>query len=403
MSTPGYSRTLTVGIAATVLAALLATSGSAASMHASWRIVDLGTLGSAVAYASEADAINAHGDVIGNSWNRSGTRTRAFIWRSGRLVPLGTLGGESSQAQAINGHGQVVGWAETSSDRKHAFLWEKGHMRDLGVPPGTDQSDALGITNSGLVVGVASKAAPVGVVDLGPANHGHLVVWQSDGRIRDLGRPWNPNPDTATWVSAVNEHGQITGTTVPDHVGERSFLWDGRNLRTLPPRNARSKAVDINEAAQVTGWTYRGDFRAATWKRGQMHLLPRAAGRPGAFTNAINDKGDVVGYNWANRWADDHAILWRNGTAIDLGTLGGTQSEANEINNHRQIVGISETSLSDSQSPVWHVFLWQGGRMVDLGSGTPIAINVRGEIIGSSAPYGSLNPGHARVWVPNEG
>ena len=396
MRTLGYSRTFAIGTALTALAALLATAGSAASKPAGWRIVDLAK----AAYGSEANAINAHGDVIGRTWNRSETRTRAFVWRGGRLIPLGTLGGGSSQANAINDHGQIVGWAETSSGKTHAFLWEKGHMRDLGVPPGTDQSDAVRITNSGLVVGVAS-ASVQGVVDLGPANHGHLVVWRRDGRIRDLGRPWNPNPDTATFIGAVNEHGEIVGTTVPDHVGERSFLWDGRSLRTLPPRNGRSKAVDVNEAGRVIGWTYRGDFRATTWERGQMRLLPRAPHRPGAFTNAISDKGEIVGYSWSNREIDDHATLWRNGTAIDLGTLGGKQSEAAAINNRRQIVGVSETALSNSQSPVWHAFVWQGGRMVDLGSGNPVAINGRGQIIGSSAPYGSVpDTSHARVWLP---
>src|SRR5919198_1426876 len=131
MRTLGYSRTFAIGTALTALAALLATAGSAASKPAGWRIVDLAK----AAYGSEANAINAHGDVIGRTWNRSETRTRAFVWRGGRLIPLGTLGGGSSQANAINDHGQIVGWAETSSGKTHAFLWEKGHMRDLGVPP----------------------------------------------------------------------------------------------------------------------------------------------------------------------------------------------------------------------------------------------------------------------------
>ena len=395
MRTRGYPRTFAVGIALTALAALLATAGSASSNPLGWRMVDLGTLGGRVAYASRADAINAHGDVIGNSWNRSETRTRAFLWRGGRLIPLGTLGGASSQANAINDRGQIVGWAETSSGQTHAFLWEKGHMRDLGIPPGTDMSEAVRITNSGLVVGVASRSVK-GLVTW-PALRGHLVVWRSDGRIRDLGRPWNPSRDTATVVGAVDEHGEIVGSTVPDQLGERSFLWDGKRLRSLPPRSARSEALDVNASGRVIGWTYReSNFRAVTWERGQMRLLPLPPGRKGAFTSAINDEGEIVGYGWANREVDNHAVLWRIGTVIDLGTLGGTQSEAEAINNRRQIVGTSETA-SDSEAPVWHAFLWHDGRMVDLGSGYPVAINDRGQIIGNSGPYG----GHARVWLPN--
>ena len=411
MRTRGYSGALAVGIALTALAALFVAAGSASSKPAGWRVVDLGTLGGKVAFASTAVAINAHGDVIGNSWNRSGTRMRAFVWRSGRLIPLGTLGGGSSWARALNDRGQIVGWAETRSGKTHAFLWEKGHMRDLGVPPGTDMSEAVCITNSGLVVGVASS-----VNVLGPALGGHLVVWRRDGRIRDLGMPWNPirgQGAASTFVGGVNEHGEIVGSTVPDHVGERSFLWDGRKLRTLPPRNARSMALDVNASGRVIGWTYRGsNFRAVTWERGQMRLLPLPPGRKGAQltesvglvpeTSAINNEGDIVGEGWADREVDNHALLWRIGTVIDLGTLGGKQSQAGAINNRRQIVGISETAHSDSQSPVWDAFLWQDGRMVDLGSGKPVAINDRGQIIGSSVPYGSLSDGDgARVWIPN--
>jgi probable HAF family extracellular repeat protein len=256
-------------------------------------------------------------------------------------------------------------------------------------------SEAVRITNSGLVVGVASRAVK-GLVTW-PALRGHLVVWRSDGRIRDLGRPWNPSRDTATVVGAVDEHGEIVGSTVPDQLGERSFLWDGKRLRSLPPRSARSEALDVNASGRVIGWTYReSNFRAVTWERGQMRLLPLPPGRKGAFTSAINEEGEIVGYGWANREVDKHAVLWRIGTVIDLGTLGGMQSEAEAINNRRQIVGTSETA-SDSEAPVWHAFLWHDGRMVDLGSGYPVAINDRGQIIGNSGPYG----GHARVWLPN--
>jgi probable HAF family extracellular repeat protein len=317
---------------------------------------------------------------------------------------LGTLGGASSQANGINDRGQIVGWAETRSGTTHAFLWENGRMRDLGVPPGSDNSSAVAITNSGLVAGVASKKVPC--VGWTP-RPGHVVVWQN-GRIRDLGVPWNPSPNAATSVEALNEHGEIVVTTADEYVSangrvftERSFLWDGSSLRLLPPRNARSQAVDINGAGQVIGWTYRSDFRGVTWKAGQTRLLPLPPSRKGAFTSAINDKGEVVGYGWANREVDNHAILWRTGTVVDLGTLGGRESEAVAISNRSQIVGTSETASSTGENPTWDAFLWQNGQMIDLGAGYPAAINDRGQIIGSTASYGTYpNDGHASVWLP---
>jgi len=402
------SSVLVVAIAAVVLPTLVAaaTTGS----RAGWRLVDLGTLGGKVAYSSEAVAINARGEVIGNSrnnsWSGSNPLTRAFLWRGGKLIALGTLGGPSSQANAINDRGQIVGWAETRSGKTHAFLWENGHMRDLGVPPGTDSSEAVAITNTGLVAGVANRS-------------GHVVVWQY-GRIRDLGRPWSPSREAGTLVEALNERGQIVGSTGYEYLSangrvsiDRSFLWDGRNLRVLPPRNARSEALDINESGQIIGWTYRGEFRAVTWERGTMRLLPLPPGGRGAFTSgnalgeaghAINDRGEIVGSSWSDREVDDHAVLWRNRTVLDLGTLGGNRSAAVAINNRGQVVGSSFTAGGTSDEPIQHAFLWQNGSMTDLGApatenSEAVAINERGQIIGNGI---RVLRTHALVWLPTQ-
>jgi len=41
---------------------------------------------------------------------------------------------------------------------------------------------------------------------------------------------------------------------------------------------------------------------------------------------AINNKGEVAG------WSDGRAFFWTQGVMIDLGTLGGTNSEARAVN-----------------------------------------------------------------------
>src|SRR5690242_5642930 len=70
-------------------------------------------------------------------------------------------------------------------------------------------------------------------------------------------------------------------------------------------------------------------------------------------------------------------------TVIDLGTLGGS-SNARSINNRGQVVGESETRAGKT-----HAFLWQHGRIEDLGTlpgyedSIALAINDHGWIVGS--------------------
>ncbi len=53
--------------------------------------------------------------------------------RTARPTDLGTFGGPQAAAAAINHLGQVVGWAQTSTDADHGFLWSNGKMIDLGL------------------------------------------------------------------------------------------------------------------------------------------------------------------------------------------------------------------------------------------------------------------------------
>jgi len=50
-------------------------------------------------------------------------------------------------------------------------------------------------------------------------------------------------------------------------------------------------------------------------------------------------------------------------TITDLGTLGGSFSEAHDVNERGQVVGESTTASGE-----FHAFLWEKGTMIDLGT-----------------------------------
>jgi probable HAF family extracellular repeat protein len=95
--------------------------------------------------------------------------------------------------------------------------------------------------------------------------------------------------------------------------------------------------------------------------------LPIPPGFFAATGRDVNDPGDVVGYAGSPQ-IDAHAVLWRNGVAIDLGVWpGGHYSVANRVNNLGQIVGTG-TVAGDNLD---HALLWT---VSDGANTTPTAI-----------------------------
>jgi probable HAF family extracellular repeat protein len=129
-------------------------------------------------------------------------------------------------------------------------------------------------------------------------------------------------------------------------------------------------------------------FKPVIWRNGNVQKLPTFAGDPDGQASAINDVGQAVGFSGLciEPLAEHHALLWQNGTVINLGTLGGTMNDAFDINNQAQVVGVSNLPGDTT----FHAFLWQNGVMTDLGTlpgdvaSLAEGINSKGQVVGGS-------------------
>ena len=129
----------------------------------------------------------------------------------------------------------------------------------------------------------------------------------------------------------------------------------------------------------------------------------------------INDKGEIAGQS-ENGVIDPllgvietHAVMWKDGKIIDLGTFGGNHSGASSINNKGQVTGFALNDIPDplsiygvfffgsTNSTQTRGFFWQNGKKRDLGTlGGPdtfaVFVNGRGQVSGGSYTNWTPNP-----------
>jgi probable HAF family extracellular repeat protein len=158
------------------------------------------------------------------------------------------------------------------------------------------------------------------------------------------------------------------------------------SLNILPDAPGQTIANDMNAAGQVAANYEDNDGRHAIYaEKGKVIQLGALGGRE-SEARRINDKGVVVG-SASRKDGSWRAFVYSRADGVqELDTLGGTNALGYSINNEGSVVGYSDLPNDD-----WHAFLYRPGESIkDLGTlGGKIsyanAINNRGQVVGAAA------------------
>jgi probable HAF family extracellular repeat protein len=244
----------------------------------------------------------------------TGYITLGFVWERGRMRGLPTLGGDNGYATGANNRRIAVGWAETACHDStcvppqvlqfRPVWWDldrHDRIHEFPLPNSDTSGAATAINDEGQAVGIS------GICDqaVGRYTAKHALLWDKN-RITDLG-----NLGALWWntPTAINERGDIIGfagqPAYPEGDYLTAFVWTKKDgIKPLPPLPGHldSEAYGINARRQVVGISCDADFadcRAVMWENGvvtDLNTLKQSSYGPRLEqAKDIDNDGEITG------------------------------------------------------------------------------------------------------------
>lgn len=333
---------------------------TAGQHHVRYRVIDVGTFGGPDTY------------LPFSSFNSFPTISRD-----------GTVVGASATSVAINAtsNGFVCGGIDgVVPNIFHAFKAREDEVTDLGALPTASQhcSIADSINDNGDVAGISEIADAIDPIF---QNEQLRAVLFTDGRVINLG---TLDGGVESLAFGINNRDQIVGTAVNTTPDPFSLIYFGLG--------------GFTNGTQARAVLYERRFGSNVSIRDLGTL-----GGPDAQGAFVNERGQVAGNSYTNYTpnATTHMpplepFLWTDGKMRDVGNLGGDYGFPNALNDRGEVTGDTSVAADPAAcftgTPNCHVFLWNGARVLDLTTASPVgkpisaaAINDAGDVVGFAA------------------
>lgn len=280
----------------------------------------------------------------------------AFRWKAGALERLWALTVSLGDARVLGPVGGAVAGVGLRNGQVSAFFAAAGSNAVVITPPANgSEVEPLALNVRGEVVGRF----------LASDGERHAFRWTAGGGLVDLGAPGEASVAHAIDAAGVivgQRDGQAFVRDVNGAVSELGFLCDGGSPATC---GRTSEALFVNDAGVVLGHAEApsGGTVAFRWTRAGGMVALETLGGDGARAVALAQSGHAVGESTTD-WGATHAVLWTaSGERVALGSFAAASSSPVGVNALGQVAGVLD------QGGKRRAFFWASERgLVDLGT-----------------------------------
>jgi len=205
-----------------------------------------------------------------------------------------------------------------------------------------------------------------------------------------------------SWATAINDSKVVAGwymnTNMPGY-GDLGFVWDGTSLITILPPSGGIwvDPYSLNSSGVIAGAWFDRYVRAFRWENSIFQDISNDMPFPGdSLANGVSDNGLITGYMGDTTYPPNrHAFIWNNGKVTDLGfgnLPGCLATEGRAVNSKGQVAGLWWKATTTYPYFVIQGFFWDGKQLIDLGTWSgvvnavfPMDIDENGNIVGALA------------------